>query len=113
MLAGLNKMLRWCAIFVISAFVLIFAANNHEAVTLSLFPLPYELRTRIFLLALISFACGVICGSLLMSLRALQTRAQMHHYRKRISALENEIAGMQGNQCSSGPASLQLRAPGI
>ena len=82
-------------IALISACILTFAANNVEAVTLSLFPLPYEVEVPVFLLALICFACGVIIGGMLLSVQAWKWRNQARRVRKRVEALENEIAGIQ------------------
>lgn len=71
--------------------MIIFAVSNRNAVTVSLFPLPYELQIPLFLLALVAFAGGVIAAWLSVSLKLSRIKHLSHRAQKKIVALENQI----------------------
>lgn len=91
MLRPLRKTVKWTLILLISACILVFTANNFQAVDISLFPLSYEISVPLFLLVLACFSLGVITGGLLLSVQSFRWRRQAKAARQRSEALENEI----------------------
>ncbi len=69
-------------------FVAIFTVNNHDAVSLSLFPLPYAIDTSLSILAIGAFALGAITGGVLVSFRSLNSRIKLRKANKKIKRLE-------------------------
>jgi uncharacterized integral membrane protein len=88
-------MLRAVAVAVVSIFFLIFAVDNHDPVSIGLFPLPYTFEIPKFLLALGCFALGVVVGGFTVSLKLTRTRRLFKHERKRAAALQNELKGVR------------------
>jgi len=55
-------------IFIVTvAIIMVFCLNNHQNVTISLEPLPFEVETRLFLIILLCFFGGVLTGFLCSS----------------------------------------------
>ena len=80
-----------------------FAIANRGAVSLNLFPLPYDVRLPQFLLALICFAFGALVGRLLLGLSPLRVQRLLKLERQRVEALEHELALLRTRQTTSSP----------
>ncbi|MSP33597.1 MAG: LapA family protein [Rickettsiales bacterium] len=51
----------------ILACIITFMVNNREKITIHLFPLPFTIETRLFILMIACFLLGLVCGILLLS----------------------------------------------
>jgi len=51
----------------ILACIVTFMVNNREKITIHLFPLPFTIETRLFILMIACFLLGLGCGILLLS----------------------------------------------
>ncbi|MGE0754383.1 MAG: LapA family protein [Alphaproteobacteria bacterium] len=69
----------------------VFSAHNHDAVALSLFPLPYEIALPEFLFALLCFVAGVVISAIAMGLKHSHDQAQFKKANKKTAALEEEL----------------------
>lgn len=69
----------------------LFAVANRENVTVSLFPLPFEMEMPLFLLTLLSMIAGVLLASVAIVFERLRQRRHIKRQRARIEALENEL----------------------
>ncbi len=49
------------------AIIVVFCLDNHQAITISLRPLPFEIETRLFLVILFCFFGGILVGFLCSS----------------------------------------------
>ena len=70
---------------------LVFAANNHDAIDVGLFPLPYTVTVPKFLFAIACFALGVVFGGFSMNLKLGKSRRLYKSEHRRVMALQNEI----------------------
>ncbi len=50
------------------ALIMVFCLNNHQNVTISLAPLPFEVEAKLFLIILLCFFGGILIGFLCSSL---------------------------------------------
>jgi uncharacterized integral membrane protein len=73
---------------------LVFAANNHDAITVGLFPLPYTMTLPKFLFAIVCFTLGVVVGSFMINLKLNKTHRKYKSEHRRVVALQNEISAM-------------------
>lgn len=85
------------AIFVTTLFVL-FAVVNREFISISLFPLPFELELPKFLVAIICFSAGLLVGGIVMSLQLGKAKRLYKQEHKQVVALQNELKGTQAEQ---------------
>jgi putative membrane protein len=91
-------MLRALKLLLIALVTIIFvdfAIVNRQALTISLYPLPYEATLPAFLFAMLCFILGSIIGWLTISLRLAQTRRLAKTEHKQVVALQTEIQAMQ------------------
>lgn len=70
---------------------IIFAASNHDAVTLALFPLPYDIILPKFLFAILCFLAGAMIAGVAVSLKTSDEQRQFKKQRRKIAAMEEEI----------------------
>jgi lipopolysaccharide assembly protein A len=89
------RTLKIITLAAIAVVFIVFAAGNHEAVSLSLFPLPYAIELPKFLMAIVCVSLGAIFGAIAMSLKHSRARRRFTVEHKRASALENEIKSMR------------------
>ncbi len=101
MKASFRKFFKCAALVLISACILLFTGNNYAAVTLSLFPLPYEIEMRVFLLVLLCFSLGVLTGGVAMSLRHAKGKRRLRERTRQMEALQNELDGLKSEQASA------------
>jgi uncharacterized integral membrane protein len=78
--------------FLIAVIFIGFAVANRAVITLTLFPLPYDVKLPQFLLALLCFALGAAAGRLLLGLSPFRALRLLKLERQRNEALEHELA---------------------
>lgn len=87
--------LKWLCIGLISLLLVIFIAMNRQPITLSLFPLPYELVLPTYLFITLFFLSGYLVAWLLGSIRHFRDIQRLRQAERRVAALENETEGLK------------------
>lgn len=77
-----------------------FAASNHEVVSLSLFPLSYAIDLPAFLLVILSIFAGALISLVVVSGRLSNMKLQYLSEKKRAHTLETELKGLRAKQTS-------------
>lgn len=89
------SLLRYAFLGLIAVLFITFAIVNRQAVTLSFFPLPYDVSMPQFLFAILCFALGVVVAGMISSVKMAKLRHRFSHEHKRAVALENELQGIK------------------
>lgn len=87
-------MLKFWVAVLLTLLLVLFAIVNREFITVSLFPLPYELELPKFLIAILCFGAGVLVGGMMMSLKLSRALRVSHRSHQRAIALENELKSL-------------------
>ena len=82
-----------------------FAISNGQAVTITLWPLPIELPTRLFVVVLLAMLAGFLIGELVAWVSGRRWRRDAREKSRRIEALEHELAATQALLRPSGSGS--------
>ncbi len=77
------------------AFVIVFAANNHNDVTITLTPIPFEITMPLFLLVLLSVLLGYILALIVKLQQRLTWLRNNLKLQQQINALNTEIATLK------------------
>lgn len=93
-----RRTLKAVAITVITVIFLVFAANNHDMMTVGLFPMPFTVTLPKFLYAIVCFGLGIVVGGFSISMKLTKTRRQYKSEHRRVMALQNEIKSMNDNR---------------
>lgn len=96
MFSAFLKYLKWVLAALIALLCVTFAVNNRQAVTLSLFPLPYVQESPLFFVVLLAFGLGLCACALALAYQQIKLRRLLYSARRRISALENEVNALKG-----------------
>ncbi len=88
-------LLKWLIILLFSLLLIALAVVNRHAMSISLYPLPYEIGLPTYGFAALFFLCGFVMAALAGGLRRSGQSLKLHSSRKRVEALENEIAGLR------------------
>jgi uncharacterized integral membrane protein len=91
----MKRFLTWLVRILVCAVVITLCVVNRDAMTLSFFPLPYEITLPKFLFALLLFALGLLFGITRNSLKLLGARRKATREHRRTAALEEEIAALR------------------
>jgi uncharacterized integral membrane protein len=83
--------LLWILTAPIVVIVVLFAVSNLDSVTLHLFPLPYDLTVRLYLLTLITLFMGFVLGSIVTWVADRKRRRETRAQAKRLQELEHEL----------------------
>ncbi|HVA35429.1 MAG TPA: lipopolysaccharide assembly protein LapA domain-containing protein [Stellaceae bacterium] len=97
------KLFHWLVTAPLALILVIFAVSNRARVTVTLWPFPFEIETRLFLVILLSLLIGLLLGLLLAWLASGATRRESRARAKRISALEREVEGLRSNRPAVSP----------
>ncbi len=89
------RVLYWAAVIVAAMLAMSFAVSNREPVSLGLWPLPFGLELPLYLLALGALFAGFVIGIVGGWLAGRQRRVELRRSRRRIAALERELAATQ------------------
>jgi lipopolysaccharide assembly protein A len=85
----------WAFTLAVAFFLILFAVSNRQTAALGLWPLPFVVDLPLYLLVLASMLAGFIVGAAIAWIAARNTRRELRRYRRRIVALEREIAATQ------------------
>lgn len=83
--------LLWILTAPIVVVVVLFAVSNLDSVTLHLFPLPYDLTVRLYLLTLITLFMGFVLGSIVTWVADRKRRREVRTQARRLQELEHEL----------------------
>ena len=90
--------------------LILFAVSNREAVSLTLWPLPFLADMPVYLLCFLSLAAGAAFGASAAWVAGRRNRRELRNRRRRIEALERELALCQ-SQLEDRPQSLSPALP--
>jgi lipopolysaccharide assembly protein A len=74
---------------------MLFAISNRETASLALWPLPYLIELPLYLLFFFSLLIGALIGAFAMWISYSSNRRELRQRRRRIEALERELAATQ------------------
>jgi putative membrane protein len=89
------RVVYWAAVAVAAVLLMLFAVSNRAPVSLGLWPLPFDLELPLYLLALGGLFAGFVIGILGGWLAGHGRRVELRRSRRRIAALERELAATQ------------------
>lgn len=104
------RVVYWAAVAVAAVVLMLFAVSNRTAVSLGLWPLPFAAELPLYLLALCALLAGFLIGVIGGWLAGRSRRAELRRARRRIAALERELAATQAqldNRAEPFPARLE------
>jgi uncharacterized integral membrane protein len=84
------------AVFLFVAIILIlFAVSNRETVRMEFWPLPLVAEASLYLLCFLSLLIGALAGVLAAWAAGRRNRRELRRQRRRVEALERELAATQ------------------
>ena len=92
-------MLRWLSLLITLPFtiaVIVFAVFNLQPVTVSTFPLPFELTMPLAVLVLVAMAISFVTGAAVLWAFGHSARATARRESKRAKQLEKELVMLRG-----------------
>ncbi len=92
------RYLKYCFFVVFSLLFVVFAVANRAPVTLSFFPLTYEIVMPVFLYTMLCIAMGVVLAGMALGLRTAKARSRYKSEHQRVMALENELEGIRAEK---------------
>jgi lipopolysaccharide assembly protein A len=104
------RVLYWAAVAVAAVVLMLFAVSNRGAVSLGLWPLPFGVELPLYLLALGALFAGFLIGVIGGWLAGHGRRVELRRSRRRIAALERELATTQAqldNRPEPSPARIE------
>lgn len=89
------RILYWIAVIIAAIVLSAFAVSNRQSVSLGLWPFSYVLGLPLFLLVFVALLIGCAVGVLGAWVAGRRGRRELRHSRRRIGALERELAATQ------------------
>jgi uncharacterized integral membrane protein len=83
---------RWILIGLVALALVIFAVDNRQVVTVSLWPLPIEASMSLYLVVLLTLLLGFLLGELIAWMNGHRWRREARLKAKRIEELEHALA---------------------
>lgn len=80
---------------VLGAVAVIFAVSNLHRVTLSLWPLPFQVEAPVFLIALAGIVVGILAGGAIAWLGQRVWRRRARQLERRVARLEKNVTSLQ------------------
>ena len=97
------RILFWILVLLVATALAAFAASNRASVALGLWPLPWLLELPIYLAVLGALLLGFLTGAFAAWAGGRHSRRELRRQRRRIAALERELAATQA-QFAGAPA---------
>ena len=88
----MRRLAKWFILIILGIVLLVFMLSNRGAVTISLYPLPYEIDMPLFLVFVAVFLLGLFFGGIVGRWRGFALRHRLKEAELRISALKKEVA---------------------
>jgi len=89
---SLFRILRSVISLLILICVVVFMTNNAETSVINLYPLPFEIATKTFMVMIIFFLLGFIFAILICSKTIIKKSAENFGSRQKIKKLEKQIS---------------------
>ena len=89
------KLVFWIVVVPVATVLALFAVSNRAAVTLGLWPLPFELDLPLYLAILFALLAGFISGAMSAWIAGRRRRLENRVRGRRIAALERELAAKE------------------
>ncbi len=86
------RLLKALIVLPVTALVVLFAVANRQTALVSLWPLPFEIATPVFFLALAPLALGVVLGGVAAWLAGGRSRKLARERGRQIKALEKSAS---------------------
>ncbi|MGH7059564.1 MAG: lipopolysaccharide assembly protein LapA domain-containing protein [Stellaceae bacterium] len=102
------RLLFWPAIVILAVLCSLFAISNRQAVSLGLWPLPFLVETRLYLIVFLALLTGFGIGAIVAWAAGHRRRRELRQCRRRAEALERELAATQAHLDAPAP---RLDAP--
>jgi uncharacterized integral membrane protein len=90
-LKSILRIIRTVILSLLLVCIVIFMVNNREAVTIHLYPLPFDVETRIFVVMIIVFLLGLLFGILSCSQSLIKRIFANLNDRRKIRKLEKQV----------------------
>jgi uncharacterized integral membrane protein len=103
------RIVYWVGIPVAAALCAAFAISNRLSVTLALWPLPFVVALPIYLLVFAALLIGFVVGAFAVWIGGRHRRRKFRRCRRRIGALETELAAAQPGNRDMPPRSAPAR----
>jgi uncharacterized integral membrane protein len=87
---SLFRIIKLVIFLILLTCLVIFMVNNRQTVTIELFPLPFEIETKVFLVMILTFLLGTLFGFLLYSQSLIIKTISNIKDRRRIKKLEKK-----------------------
>ena len=104
------RVLFWVLVVVVAVVLAAFAVSNREPVALGLWPLPWLLQAPAYLAAFGALLLGFVAGALAVWAGGVRRR-ELRRHRRRIAALERELAATQA-QLTGAPGAMPVHIAG-
>ena len=85
------RLIRAVVLYLILICLVTFMVNNRDEILVHFYPLPFEIETRVFLIMLIFFTCGMIFGILACWPNMVSGLFKSFQDRRKIKKLEKKI----------------------
>jgi putative membrane protein len=82
-------------LLLLGLFLILFAVSNRGTVAVGLWPLPYLADIPVYLLVFLSVLIGAVGGACVAWVAGRDNRRELRNHRRRIEALERELAATQ------------------
>ena len=89
------RLVYWLLIAAAAAICAAFAISNRPVVALALWPLPFAIALPLYLLVFAALLIGFVVGAIAAWLGGRHRRRELRRSRRRIRALEGELAASQ------------------
>ena len=86
------RYLSWLITIPLLVLAVLFAVSNMESVTLSLWPLPFQLQTALFVLVLLTLLIGFLAGGFVVWGGARRHKLAVKRATRRVNELTAELA---------------------
>jgi lipopolysaccharide assembly protein A len=89
------RIVFWVVTIAAAIFLIPFAVANREPVSLGLWPLPFLVDLPLYLLVLLVLLGGFVIGATAGWIAGRRVRRELRRRRRRVEALERELAATQ------------------
>lgn len=99
------KLVHWLVTAPLVLVLIVFAVSNREAVTVTLWPFPLLIETRLYLVVLLTLLLGFLVGLGAGWVASWQVRRAARQRARRIEALERDLAAAEARLRSASASS--------
>lgn len=101
MFSSLFRLIRLTLLTLILLAVIVFTVSNNSDVTLSLFPLPFEISLPTYLFFLLTLLLGYVAGMLSSGLKTYHFKREAKKEHRKVEALEQEVSALRAKEATA------------